>query len=556
MAAMAALSCWRDTDERRPFRVLIRGFATVAMLAVTVSIPRTVSGLDQATAPASPRAAVEAFLAADSLDAAAQQLDLSQQPRERRAELAERLRAVLQRTESFDPSELSDAPEGDLGDGLVARLEVVARVTAQGGAPQLVRMERHPVGDQQTWRFTAATVGRIDGWYRATDLGWLVRRIPVALQVAGPYGVAWWQWIALVLLVMVGLALGRLLGKLTVLTLGRIARRTSTSFDDELLHAASGPLTAFWCLLVVRAAIPLVELSPRPSEVAADTVGVSMYMVFFWALIRAGDVMCNLASRSGWARRSPASRSLLPLARRTFKALVFVVAVVAVISSLGYPVASLVAGLGVGGIAIALAAQKTVENLFGAFSLGVDQPIREGDFVKVEDTVGTVEAIGLRSTRLRTLDRTVVTIPNGRLADMRLESFAERDRLRLACTLGLLYSTSTDVLHEVVARTRSMLGSHPKIWPDSINVFVTGLGESSINIDVMCWFSTTSWDEFQQIRSDVYLDLIGIVRACGSDFAFPTRTLEFSADATQALLSGSMDAERPGPDATRRERPS
>jgi hypothetical protein len=106
------------------------------------------------------------------------------------------------------------------------------------------------------------------------------------------------------------------------------------------------------------------------------------------------------------------------------------------------------------------------------------------------------------------------------------------------------------------AERADSLGGHPKIWPDSINVFVTGLGESSINIDVMCWFATTSWDEFQQIRSDVYLDLIGIVRACGSDFAFPTRTLEFSADATQALLSGSMDAERGGPDATRRERPS
>jgi MscS family membrane protein len=540
----------------RPFRVLLRRLAAVAILAVTVSIPRTVSGLDQATVPASPRAAVEAFLAADSVDAAAQQLDLSQQPRERRAELAARLRAVLQRTESFDPSELSDAPEGDLGDGLVARMEVVARVAGQDGALQPARMERYEVGNQQTWRFTAATVARIDGWYSASDPGWLVRGIPVALQVAGPYGVAWWQWIALALLVLVGLALGRLLGKLTELTLGRIARRTSTSYDDEILHAASAPLTAFWCLLVVRAAIPLVGLSSRPSEVAAGAVGVSMYMVFFWALIRAGDVMCSLASRSGWARRSPASRSLLPLARRTFKALVFVVAVVAVISSLGYPVASLVAGLGVGGIAIALAAQKTVENLFGAFSLGVDQPIREGDFVKVEDTVGTVEAIGLRSTRLRTLDRTVVTIPNGRLADMRLESFAVRDRMRLACTLGLLYSTSTDALRDVVIRVRSMLGSHPRIWPDSINVFVTGLGESSINVDVMCWFSTTSWDEFQQIRSDVYLDLIGIVRACGSDFAFPTRTLEFSADATQALLSGGVDGERPGPDAPRRERPS
>jgi MscS family membrane protein len=417
-------------------------------------------------------------------------------------------------------------------------------------------MERYLLGDAHAWRFTAGTVNRIDGWYTAVDPGWLGRSMPAPLWATGPYGVPWWQWIALAVLVSIGLVLGRLLGRLTALSLGRIARRTSTSYDDEVLRAASGPLTAFWSLLAMRGGVSMIGLSSQGSKVAAGAIGISMYMVFFWALMRVGDVVCNVASHSGWALRSPSSRSLLPLARRTFKAVVFVVAVVAVISSLGYPVASLVAGLGVGGIAIALAAQKTVENLFGAFSLGVDQPIREGDFVKVEDLVGTVEAIGLRSTRLRTLDRTLVTIPNGRLADMRLESFAARDRLRLACTLGLLYSTPTSGLQEVVTRVRSMLGSHPKIWPDSINVYVTGLGESSINIDVMCWFATTSWDEFQQIRNDVYLELIGIVRACGSDFAFPTRTLELSADATDALLAGGMSAERVSSDAKRRERPS
>jgi MscS family membrane protein len=556
---MAAPWCWwLDTEtRRRPRRARFRPLVTGVALAAALLVPRAVRGADgAATAPASPRSTVEAFLAADGVGAEADLLDSARQPPARRDQLAKRLRAILQQTDSFDPSELSDAPAGALDDGIAPRLEIVAQVAGPDGALQPVRMERYQRGDVQAWRFTAGTVSRIDGWYRAIDPGWLGRRMPAPLWAAGPYGLPWWQWIALVVLVTIGLVVGRVLGRLTELGLGRIARRTTTSYDDELLRAASGPLTAFWSLLAMRGGVSLVGLSSQASSVAAGAIGVSVYMVFFWALMRAGDMACNVASHSGWARRSPSSRSLLPLARRTFKALVFVVAVVAVISSLGYPVASLVAGLGVGGIAIALAAQKTVENLFGAFSLGVDQPIREGDFVKVEDLVGTVEAIGLRSTRLRTLDRTLVTIPNGRLADMRLESFAARDRLRLACTLGLLYSTSTSELQEVVARVRSMLGSHPKIWPDSINVYVTGLGEFSINVDIMCWFATTSWDEFQQIRSDVYLELINIVRACGSDFAFPTRTLELSATATEALLAGAAAVERPGSESTRRERPS
>lgn len=115
---------------------------------------------------------------------------------------------------------------------------------------------------------------------------------------------------------------------------------------------------------------------------------------------------------------------------------------VALLSELGYPVTSLVAGLGIGGLAVALAAQKTVEALFGAFSIGADQPFREGDFVRVEDFVGAVEVTGLRSTKIRTLDRTRISIPNGQLAMMRLECYSVRDRMCLACKVGLVYSTS------------------------------------------------------------------------------------------------------------------
>jgi hypothetical protein len=134
---------------------------------------------------------------------------------------------------------------------------------------------------------------------------------------------------------------------------------------------------------------------------------------------------------SPWGLTHVASRSLLSLGARIGKVALGIMALVAVISELGYPVTSLIAGLGIGGLAFALASQKTVENLFGAFSIGVDQPFCEGDFIKVEDFSGTVEAIGLRSTRIRTLDRTLITVPNGKLAEMRIETFAVRDRIRL-----------------------------------------------------------------------------------------------------------------------------
>jgi len=146
--------------------------------------------------------------------------------------------------------------------------------------------------------------------------------------------------------------------------------------------------------------------------------------------------------------------------------------VVAVLSELGYPVASLIAGLGIGGLALALAlaAQKTVENLFGAFSIGVDQPFQEGDFVRIEDFVGTVESVGLRSTRIRTLDRTLIIMPNGKLADMRIETFSVRDRMRLSCVIGLVYSTTETQMRQVLTGLEARLRAHPKIWAETVVV--------------------------------------------------------------------------------------
>jgi MscS family membrane protein len=204
-------------------------------------------------------------------------------------------------------------------------------------------------------------------------------------------------------------------------------------------------------------------------------------------------------------------------------------ATVAIISELGYPVASLIAGLGIGGLALALASQKTVENLFGAFSIGVDQPLREGDFVKVEDfMMGTVEAIGLRSTRVRTLDRTIVTIPNGKLAEMRIESFAVRDRIRLACTLGLVYGTTASQMRLVVAGLEQTLREHPKIFSEGITVRFKELSPSSLDIEIMAWFTTADYAEFQLIRQDLLLAFMEIVEKAGTAFAFPTRTVHLA----------------------------
>src|ERR1041384_1009886 len=170
-----------------------------------------------------------------------------------------------------------------------------------------------------------------------------------------------------------------------------------------------------------------------------------------------------------WVKSSHTAASLMMLGAKLGKFVVAAFALVAVLAELGYPVTSLITGLGIGGIALALAAQKTVENLFGAFSLAVDQPFREGDAIKVDGIEGIVEAVGLRSTRIRTADRTVISIPNGKLAEMRVETVSRQDRLRFHLVLGLTHAASRQI-EQVLAGVKALLQSEALIAKETIAV--------------------------------------------------------------------------------------
>lgn len=336
---------------------------------------------------------------------------------------------------------------------------------------------------------------------------------------------AWWQWTALPVLVLASWLLGMILGRSTRAILSWLARRTSATWDDVLIARSGAPLVLAWTVALVSTGLPWLELSPQLRGLALRVVHGLFLLAFFWMLWRSVDVAAQAIGSARWAKERSGSRALIPLGTRVAKVGVLIAAVVALLSELGYSVASLVAGLGIGGLAVALAARSTLENLFGAFSIGADQPFREGDFVKIEDFVGTVESVGLRSTRIRTLDRTIITIPNGKLADSRVESFAPRDRIRLAFDLGLVYDTTAAQMKQVLAGLERVLREQPKVQGDAITVRFKELGASSLNIEIAAWFMTTDYGEFQAIRQEVLLQFMAVVESCGSAFAFPTRTV-------------------------------
>jgi MscS family membrane protein len=333
------------------------------------------------------------------------------------------------------------------------------------------------------------------------------------------------RWALVPLLLAGALLAGRLLSWLTTRALRRLTVRTATTWDDVIVDRMSGPLTAGWAVAATFVATPHVGIPP----VAADILNRGLKIVFvaavFWAVFRLVNVAGDLMRTSGWFAQRLASRALVALGERTLKIAIAVVAGVTLLAQLGYPVASLIAGLGIGGLALALAAQKTVENLFGAFSIAIDEPFHHGDFVRIEDVMGTIEVMGLRSTRVRTADRTLVAIPNGKLAELRIENFAVRDRLRLACTVSLVYQTTAEQMRRVLTGLDGVLRAQPKLWPDNVIVKFKELAQSSLDIEVIAWFQTRDWAEFQMIRQDVLLGFMGVVESVGTAFAYPTRTL-------------------------------
>jgi len=360
-------------------------------------------------------------------------------------------------------------------------------------------------------------------------------------KVAEGPPVADWRWGLLPALIVGSLILGRILAHITRIVLIRATRKSKTKWDDELVDAVSGPIGGAWTVLLLYIGEQLAtgwDVMAMPLDAMRyldDIIRVITVLVVFWALLGVVELAIAIAASRPWAMARPASRSLLAILGRGVKVAILFAGIVTMLSELGIPVASLVAGLGIGGLAIALAGQKTVEHLFGTVSIGFDQPFAEGDFVSIDGTVGTVETIGLRSTRIRTLDRTLVTIPNGLLAEMRSEVFSVRDRIRLYTTIGLTYDTTQDQMKAVLKGFEEVLRDHPAIWPDAMTVRFKGFGASSLDIDVMAWFMTSDWAKFQEIRQGVLLQFMGVVEREGCDFAFPTQTVHVIKDEPPAM---------------------
>lgn len=346
-----------------------------------------------------------------------------------------------------------------------------------------------------------------------------------------------WQWIGLVGVVLVAWAVSWFVARGVLAVLQPLSRRTLTTMDDRLLANGASPLRFLVGLAIFTLGVAFLRLAVSVDRFFVNASQVLVVLSVVWFAVRLVDIASEWAQQRLEAGGQHSAVTLLPIGRRSAKVFLFALGVLAVLQNLGVNVTALLTGLGVGGLAIALAAQKTLENLFGGVSLAVDQPVRVGDFCKFGDKAGVVEDVGLRSTRLRTMDRTIITVPNADFSSMQLENFALRDKMRILLNLGLRYETSAEQVRFLLVEIRKLLLSHPKISADPARVRFVGFGAYSLDLEVFAYVETEDYNEFLAVREDVYLRLMALVEESGSDFAFPSQT-------TYLERSSGLDGER------------
>lgn len=340
-------------------------------------------------------------------------------------------------------------------------------------------------------------------------------------------------------IVLLTLFLRGLLTKTLFASLKRLAARTRWEHDDRFLEALEKPTSSFILILGIYLAIVVLPLDEEWMEVV-DTLfrGISIFIVF-WGLFRLADVLVDVMASVSSASGNDSFRGFGNLVKKSLRVFIIIVGVVMVIDNLGYNIGGILATLGIGGAAFAFAAKDTIANLYGSIALALDRPFRVGDWIQVGSVVdGDVEEIGLRSTKVRTWPKTVISIPNAVLANEMINNWSRMPKRRIKQVVGVTYETSPDTMAAIVEGIREVLRTDEGVNQDFILVNWTDFGSSSLDILVYYFTTTTKWLEHMDIRQRINVKIAKVVDAHGSSVAFPTRTLYLEGDVARQLAGG------------------
>jgi MscS family membrane protein len=316
--------------------------------------------------------------------------------------------------------------------------------------------------------------------------------------------------------------------------LRKLAAKTTTTFDDKLFPALEGPVAAFIMVFGFFAALNVLKLTPEADEYLGYGSRVAFSLVIFWGLWR---VLASLLEHVNEVAREKQMgiAAFMPWIKKTLLTVFMVLGVLLTIQGLGYDVKAILAGLGIGGLAFALAAQDTLANVFGAIVVAIDQPFKIGETVKIGPNTGGVEDIGLRSTRIRLVDKSLMVIPNKTVAAETITNLSRFTRRRHEQVIGLTYDTKPEQMEAMVDEIRRIVTSQPEVDGAGVHVYFRDLSASSLDIWLVYETPDPDFAASMRVKQRINLAIMQAVEARKLAFAFPTQTVHLAGEVAEKL---------------------
>lgn len=501
-----------------------------------------------------PRGTVRGFLSAVSKgDAETATRYLNIRPRAQGAAgLARQLSVVLNKRLRARLNEISDNPQGSLPFPTEPDKDLVGTVSSAAGDVDILveRVDRKDAGS--IWLFSRDTLDAIPELYAEVNADIHENRLTRFLLETRIAHVAVIHWLAffvgLPLLYFLGIRLNGVLSRF----LGRLVRHLRQDPNLPEPELLTTPVRILLIAVIIRWALAATTLPLLARQFWSSIAALALITGVVWLIIRLnGWFEDKIRLRLG-RRNLSGTLSMLRFARSALDGFIIFVGLLVVLHYFGINATTALAGLGVGGIAVALAAQKTLENVIAGISLISDKAIRVGDFLRVADavgqvTMGTVTDIGLRSTRIRTLDRTVVNVPNGQIANASLENLSLRDQFWLHHTLRLTYETTVTQLRSILAGLTNLLLRSSSVEESSARVRFLGFGESSLDAEIFAYVYARDWPDFLRLQEELLLQVMDLVQAAGARIAIPSRIAYLAGSALRETMAGESAMTIPKP---------
>ena len=474
-----------------------------------------------------PRATIAAFMRAAGRGdyvSAARYMQVTEGQRRNTARLARDLKLLMDRYFSEPVTSISDSPDGALDDGLPIDRERVGPLTIGEAKTDIALVQVTDPQSGRVWLISSETLAQIPALGRLVARTWIERAMPQALVRRELLGMSLAHWIAFAASLVIPFVLLMALGGVAVFLAGRISRDPASRRSlDEWYAVIRWPAIIVLTLAIQLSAMRLLGF-PLVFRIGYAHVGlVAAVIALTWLVRRILTLGFARGRRAVWGRDSTSTQSLMLLGERLIQVLVLIVAGMAILTIVGVNTKAALAGIGIGGIALALGAQKTVENLLGGVFLLSDRALAVGDTCSVSNRIGVVEDVTLRSVRLRTMEQTLLSVPAGILAQSNVENFATRRKILAKTIVRVRYGTTAEQLRLMLTAIRRLLGENPKIEAESSRARLVDFGDRAVEIELFAYVLTADFVEFLAVREDLLLQVAAIVESSGSGFAQPTQ---------------------------------